>query len=104
MPILKGYYSHYTLDCVLTAGDDVTTDSIRGAVSSPFGNNIGDLTSIDHGSSSCVPLCCTRLAPSGNLTDFLDPLRFGERISGITDGEAPAKNIFHENCNNSTKI
>lgn len=80
---------HYTLVCVLSVVEEETTVSIRGDVSKPLGNIIGDLVSIDQGSSSCDPLCCTRFAPSGNLTDFLEPLLFGERMSGITDGDGP---------------
>lgn len=85
------FFIDYTLVCdVVRVGED-TTVSMRGAVSIPLGSRIGDFTSIDQGSRSCEPLCWTRFAPSGNLTDFLEPLLFGERMSGITDGDGPEK-------------
>lgn len=59
--------------------------SIRGAVSAPFGTNIGDFTSIVQGSSNCVPLWFGLW--SGNLTDFLGPLlkRLGDVSSVPND-------------------
>lgn len=90
----KSLTYHYTLVCLSAWDDGGAIDWISGAVSSLFGSSIGDLDSVDHGSSSWDPLWCTRFALSGNLTDFLEPLLFGDRISGMTDGDGPENMVL----------